>query len=352
MKITFCLPQPGNNPIGGYKVVYEYANRLVERGYKTTIVYDCHHLYYKNKSDIKRLFKILIKYNRYKSWFILDNRVKIRYALHGLNNKVVPNADCIVATAIETAKPILELSSSKGKKVYLIQDIENWRLSDEEVNKTYMMPFRKIVISEWIKKRVDQYSQTPAHLIRNGLDFENLKIKVPIEKRNPHTVAMLYHALSHKGSVYGIKALLKLKKEIPDLQAFLFGTPDRPENLPGWINYTQRATTKQVCDIYNSTAIFMCPTINEGFGLTGAEAMACGCALVSTDYAGVREYAVENENAILCPAKDADALCAAMKYLMENRLERLRLAHKGNTDIQKLNWKDAVDKFEDVLRMD
>lgn len=350
MKITFCLPQPGNNPIGGYKVVYEYANRLVERGYDITIVYDCNHLYYKDKSDIKRLLKILIKYNRRKSWFILDNKVKIRYALHGLENKIIPNADCIVATAIETAKPILKLSMKKGKKIYLIQDIENWRMSNDEVNETYKMPFKKIVISDWIKRRVDQYSETPAYLIRNGLDFENLKINVPIEKRNPHTVAMLYHALEHKGSVYGLEALLRLKKEVPDLQAFVFGAPDRPENLPDWINYTQRATARQVCDIYNSAAIFMCPTINEGFGLTGAEAMACGCALVSTDYAGAREYAIENKNAILCPTKDANALCAAMKYLMENEPERLRLAYNGNTDIQKLNWKDAVDKFEDVLR--
>ena len=37
--ITFILPRTGETPIGGFKVVYEYANRLVEDGYTVNIVY-------------------------------------------------------------------------------------------------------------------------------------------------------------------------------------------------------------------------------------------------------------------------------------------------------------------------
>ena len=37
--VTFLLPHTGKNPVGGYKVVYEYANRLVNRGYKVNVVY-------------------------------------------------------------------------------------------------------------------------------------------------------------------------------------------------------------------------------------------------------------------------------------------------------------------------
>ena len=31
--ITFILPRTGEEPIGGFKVVYEYANRLAKDGY-------------------------------------------------------------------------------------------------------------------------------------------------------------------------------------------------------------------------------------------------------------------------------------------------------------------------------
>ena len=37
--ITFILPRTGEEPIGGFKVVYEYANRLAKDGYHINIVY-------------------------------------------------------------------------------------------------------------------------------------------------------------------------------------------------------------------------------------------------------------------------------------------------------------------------
>ena len=39
MKITYCLPLILKKPAGGYKIVFEYANRLVERGYDVNIVF-------------------------------------------------------------------------------------------------------------------------------------------------------------------------------------------------------------------------------------------------------------------------------------------------------------------------
>lgn len=352
MKITFCLPQPGNNPIGGYKVVYEYANRMAALGNKITIVYDCNRLFHKDKSDFIRLLKIFIKYNRNKSWFKLNNKIKLKYALHGIKNEDFPEADYVVATAIETVEKIMDLKKSKGEKIYFIQDIENWRVGDDYVNSTYAQPFhKKIVISNWIKKRVDKYSVNgPAIVINNGLDFKKLGVVNEIEYRNPYTVSVLYHALEHKGSKYAIAALIKLKRDIPELKVEMFGAPERPLDLPEWIHYTRRASAEQVKNIYNSTAIFLSSTINEGFGLTGAESMACGCALVSTNYEGVKEYAEDGENAILCPVRDAESLYLAMKDLMVNGEKRIRIAKTGYKDVQKLNWNESVNKFIEVLK--
>lgn len=349
MNITFSLPQPGNNPIGGYKIIYEYANRLCDLGHKITIVYDCKKLFYKDKLKSERLLKIHIKYNRKKHWFLLNDNIKIKYALDGIHNKYFPAADFVVVSDIESVMQIYNLDSSKGKMVYFIQDIENWRHDDEFVNNTYILPVTKIAISSWIKNRVDKYSKNPAVLIPNGIDFSKLGIEKSIEERNPYTVSMLYHVLEHKGSKYGIAALIKLKRLVPELKVEMFGVPDRPADLPEWINYTQRATAEQLKIIYNSTSLFLCPTINEGFGLTGAESMACGCALVSTEYDGIKEYAVSGKNSLLCPSKDSDALCEAMLSLMNDDSRRIALAKEGFKDIKKLNWNRAVNDFIETL---
>ena len=39
MKICFILPQTLRKPIGGYKIIYEYANRLVDEGHKVVILF-------------------------------------------------------------------------------------------------------------------------------------------------------------------------------------------------------------------------------------------------------------------------------------------------------------------------
>ena len=57
-------------------------------------------------------------------------------------------------------------------------------------------------------------------------------------------------------------------------------------------------------DILNYASIFICSSINEGFGLTGAESMACGCALATTSYPAVFEYAVDKKNCLVSPVKD------------------------------------------------
>lgn len=39
MRITFCLPEISTVPTGGYKIIFEYANRLSERGHEITLVF-------------------------------------------------------------------------------------------------------------------------------------------------------------------------------------------------------------------------------------------------------------------------------------------------------------------------
>ena len=39
MKICFVLPINTNKATGGYKIVYEYANRLCDKGFDVSILY-------------------------------------------------------------------------------------------------------------------------------------------------------------------------------------------------------------------------------------------------------------------------------------------------------------------------
>lgn len=346
MNISFCLPGIPLYPVGGVKIVFEYSNRLVKKGHNIDIYFNCENAYKKYK--VPNFFRKIVSnfmVNQTPRWFDLNRKIN-KKCIFGINDSNIKKSDFIIATAVNTAEDVYNLDKNKGKKAYLIQDFENWNHENEYVYQTYNYNMKNIVISKWLKKIVDSKSNYSSIYIPNGIDFDVFGIDIPIKKRKKHSIAMLYHEKKHKGSKYGIETIKSLKEQFQDLEVKMFGVPKRPENLPNWIEYTRNANEQQLRKIYNNSSIFLSTSIKEGFGLTGAESMACGCALVSTNYKGVKEYAVHDKNSLISPIKDIDSLIKNIKKLFQNDSLRIKIAREGSKNIKSLSWENAIDKFE------
>ena len=158
-KITFVLPGMSYKPSGGSKIIFQYANCLVARGYKIKIIFTCHNSFINHhipeviRRMICRIFVAL-----FPSCKELNKKVT-KKAVFDMKDDKVPTADYIVATAYETAWPVYNLDSSKGKKIYFIQDYENWTCSNEEVEATYNL-MQNVVISKWLKKIDDSHTDS------------------------------------------------------------------------------------------------------------------------------------------------------------------------------------------------
>ncbi len=97
--------------------------------------------------------------------------------------------------------------------------------------------------------------------------------------------------------------------------------------------------------IYQGFAIAILPSTYESFGLSGAEAMACGCALVASPVgfaAGLRH----GEEAFLLGDRASPALYEALRTVIENAPLRQRLARGGHLRVQSLRWEGAVATLE------
>ena len=243
MKINFCLPQVYMGIAGGYKVVYQYANYLVNKGHDVCIYYDLKDG--SNSHHIPKLLTIILRrimFIGYPRWFKLDEKVKQKAVKH-FDDKTIRDADVSIATAPHTAYAVNELSKSKGEKYYFIQGYENWDgTSDEFLHNSYDLGMNNIVISEWLKNIVDKHAKKESTIIGNGIDLNVFKLEKPIEKRNNYVISMVYHDSYIKGCKYGIEALEKIKKIYPDTKAILFGAPKRPKDLPEWIEYRRNGT--------------------------------------------------------------------------------------------------------------
>ena len=349
MRVTFVLPGAGSVPVGGFKVVYEYANRLTERGHTVTVV---HTAQPDRKAQISERLKKSVRYvqrsfdKSYRpSWFKLCPDVSLLWrATPAARN--IPDADAVIATAWQTAEWVADYPATKGRKFYLIQHYETWSGPRERVDATFSSGLHNLVIARWLREVVQAHG-SDATYVPNGLDLEAFGIDVPLENRG--TRAMFYHGADWKGSADGLGALQVVKTQLPELQATLFGAPEAPAELPAWVRYERTPSPERLRKLYNASAVFLATSWTEGWGLPGCEALLCGCALAATDVGGHREYAVNGETALLSPPRDPAGLAQNVLKLLQDETLRLQLAEQGHAYVQRFTWERAVAGMEREL---
>lgn len=344
MKIIFILPGIPGVVTGGSKVVFEYCNRLVSYGHEIEIQY-----YHEPKYTNRFLRKIWMMNLFIKAkfvepkWFKLDKRVKKRVIYN--EPIILSSADIIVATAIETVKIVRK--AKKCKKIYFIQDFENWNYSNDEVYATYNLGMTNVVVAKWLKNIVDSYSKSSSYLVSNCIDTNIFYSKGL--KRRKHSIVFHYRTAKYKGSKYALQVIRKLEKKYDDLEVDVISIEDKPKDLPSCCVYHQSIEPREVAEINNKTQVFMCTTIEEGFGLPGLEAMACGCAVVSTSYKGVLEYAEDKKNALLSPIKNVDIMVNNIVTLFENDEMRKEVSENGVQTGKQRSIDKSAKMFEEIL---
>ena len=71
--------------------------------------------------------------------------------------------------------------------------------------------------------------------------------------------------------------------------------------------------------------------------MCAVEAMACGCALVTTMNGGSSDYAHHDETAIVCGPSPAEMAEALIRVMSDDRL-RLRIAKNGTQFVERFRW--------------
>ncbi len=348
MRVCFVLPRFARRPIGGYKMVYEYANRLSKSGYKVYLLFvnDNVFLEYKIPEILKKPCSSIMTQIEPK-WFLLDKSIK---KISGIDNaeKKLKDIDVGIATGAETVMVCQKLFPS-SKKIYFIQDFETWAMCENKLFETFNAGFDNIVVSSWLKKIVDEHSKDKSVLIKNPIDLSVYHSFVPIEQREKHSIGLLYHSGEHKGLKYSIEALKILKEKYKDLKVYMFGTSDPKEKIPGLVKFIKDASQKDTVKLYNNVSVFMCSTINEGYGLTAMEAMACGAAVASTDYEGIHEYGIAGVNCLLSPVKNVQAMVENVSRLFDDDKLRYTISKQGIESLSPYDWGVAFDKFKNEI---
>ena len=101
-------------------------------------------------------------------------------------------------------------------------------------------------------------------------------------------------------------------------------------------------------DMYNDADVFVFGRKFEGFGYPPLEAMACGTPVVTTDCAGVSEYAIHAVNAYVAP-DDEEHIAKAISRLLRDPSLYNRLVEGGLETARKFDFEKVVDRFESCI---
>ncbi len=352
MRVTFVLPMYLNSPSGGFKVVYEYANRLTDLGHQVTVI---HPRNIEPQTGVAEAVKKCLWKSKQRlanrplvSWFDVNKNVDL-LLVTDLKEFNIPDADAVFATACETAFPVAVYSARKGKKFYLIQSYETWNQAEDVVQASWKLPLHKIVISRQLLEIASGMGeQQRTTYIPNGIDFADFRLLAPINERGLR-IGMLAHPNEGKGTKDGVQAIEIVKQKYPELQAVLFGTEPRLGYIPDWIHYERQPTKARLVDLYNGCRIFLSPSWSEGWGLTSAEAMACGCALVTADNGGASEFSIDGESALFAAIKRPELLADRILRLLDDDGLRQKIALSGSQRIQEFAWERAVNSLLETI---
>ena len=341
-------------PIGGYAIVYEYANGLQSRGHQVTVVHPQPGQPQSGLRSLARSTKWRWTHRRLGrravDWFPLHPGVRLTFVPQ-LSERSIPPGDAVVATAWRTAPAVSRADASRGMKLYLLQHHETWDGSPDEVDATWRLPLTKIATGSWLLELAAQMGQADDTVyIPNGVEVDRYQLTTPIEQRQPHRVAMLFNPTPWKGAKDGVEALSLARRDVPDLEAVVFGTFPRPDWFPDWVTYVENPHGADLVGIYNSCSIFLHPSWAEGCPLPPSEAMACGCALVAAANPGVCDYARDGHNSLLAPVKAPSLLSDALSRALSDQPLRRAIALQGHLDMQSRSWSRCIDKFEALVR--
>ena len=358
MNINFVLPGSSPTPTGGVKIIYEHANRLVARGHGVTIL---HGAYVTRKSGLQRMAKGAASYLlnqagimrwRPDRWFQVNPRIRMLWAPN-LSGCWLPDGDAVIATSWQVAEWVREYPDTKGKKFYFAQDFERFMEAGaklrERISSLYSAGLHTLVQSPAGQNMVETISGATPWLVPCALEFGVYNLQSPLDADSRTMIGFPARPERHKAMGDAVEALVKMRERTGfTATVWSFGGA-RPDKLPEWIEHHPFSTDAQLAALYNRTKIFVVPSLYEGWGLPGSEAMACGAALVSTDNGGVRAYAEQGKSALLTPPGKPELLGGAISLLLEDEAYRLKIARTGYEHIRQFTWERASGDLERCL---
>lgn len=267
--------------------------------------------------------------------------------------------DVIICYSYEVLPLLIRLEINLEKVIVMFHS----KFTIEEIADEDREALKKVSAIQVLFDKLRDYMEAEGYrqtiCIGNAIGLD-VPINLDIRNREKTIVCVARLDRKVKRQHHIIEAFSKLKDKYPDWRVKFYGGNPYPYNyiqeLERLIQSNNLENKVEFMGIRNNIleqikhdAIFVLPSIGEGFPVALGEAMSAGLPVIGyEDCSGVNDLIENGINGLLCK-NSIDGLAMAMDTLMGSEELRLRLGLHGREDM--LNYKPCtiMKKWDDVV---
>ncbi len=99
--------------------------------------------------------------------------------------------------------------------------------------------------------------------------------------------------------------------------------------------------------LYENAAVFIFPSLYEGFGIPPLEAMLCGCPVVASSASSIPEIC--GDAAQYFSSNNPNEMLASIQFVLENDVHRKSLVEKGRQRANQFSWDISAIRLRSAL---
>ena len=194
---------------------------------------------------------------------------------------------------------------------------------------------------EYIKKSfIDRgYPSNKIFVLSLGVDLEKFS-KLPRED-DKFRIIYVGGIQARKGILYLLEAFAKLRGL--DAELVLVGTvyPEMRETMKkyeGIYKYSPPVDQSKLQRFYSCSSVFVIPSIDDGFAMVTAEAMACGLPIIVTTNTGISDVIEEGRHGFVVPIRDSEAIADKIEILYRGKSLLKYMGAEAHLKSKELTW--------------
>lgn len=336
--VTFVLPGDGRS--GGVRVTVIMANLLLDRGYRVRIA---HCLPPRSlRGAVASLRRWLHWARRSDSGFLHLFRGP-KEPFRALGRLRFESGEVVIAVGTYSVAAVRDLEA-RVRKVRFNHGFPARPTGADEA--AWRGRMTTITVSRTLVPRLQELTEGSVWgVVPNGIETREYFVDASATRTG---IGALFSRHPNKAPEDLVAVLREAHRRWPGTPQYVFGT----EKCPGGLEhatYTQLPPVAEARAIYNRCKVWVLTSRTEGLPGVVLEAMACGCAVVSTDNDGSLEILRHESNGLIAPRGDRVAVVEQIGRALEDNVLRAHLCEGAAATIREYTWSRAADRMEEFL---